>query len=551
MVFLLEICFIDKIKKSYTTKDDAWLISLNQNTVMGPSGIVESIDFDSLNFSVEDFNQFITDLDGRIIRLFGDSIDLDLSNELKKYFYIKLYNIFRFIKAKVIDDNFTISFDKKTDVVPQFSVLAGTNKESAYSFMHDLRDSFYPLVAIIFPKESSAGFFSSGLMFKLKVRTFLLFFATVLNYLKSIFRYFKLPVSNPINLSLSQETVFVVVRNRLQKDFFESRIANNPSLSAVHFCYLYGYFDKNRTLDGYNLVKFDFACFASVVFGFLNFIFKNWVSKGSINNAIKLELYSNFEHRYFNYNIEKFIDKKIHQVKSIVSLEMTGRHSYFIQKCCKERSVILNRFQVASIAELHVSRLTFYGNFWASDESSYRILNTNFPGQVCYENDLVPVIDVIKLKVDESRILFATQPYGIDDNVLIIRLILSVLPDGFHLIIRRHPRDSFDYQSAFSEVLYDSFEDVASIYSSRLVISKTSTILQSCIFLDVPFISVQIDDYSRSVNLSFLNKCPSRVVTNASDFVDALRSEIQECHPKVRYLKIPTLNSIRSSFEAL
>lgn len=551
MVVLLEIYFIEDINKFSAITENTWYVSLQNSMVIGPSGFTESIDFDSLSFDSDDFEIFLAGLDQRISEEWGKITELELSNELKKYFLIKLYNVQKFIKTISINSKFTIFFDKKVDKIPQLSILGGSNKESSFSFMHDLRHTFYPLLRLVFPHESHGGVPLNSLIFKLKIRTLLLFIATLLKYLKSSIHYKISSLRMSSQLNFDNKTVFVVIRNRLQKEYFESRIANNPSMSRVKFCYLYGYFDKYIISDGVSLVKFNTLNLTLVICNFFRFFFANLFCKSSINLAVQLELRSNFEHQLFNFNINNFIEKKNGEVRSLVSLEMTGRHSYFIQECCRKFSVILNRFQVASIAELHIKVLNFYGNFWASDESSYRILNARFSGQVSYDNDLVPILGFCEADIDKTRILFATQPYGIDDNILIVKTILSELPCDLGLIVRRHPRDRYDYQSDFPQLEYDTFNDISSIYSSILVISKTSTILQTCIFLDVPFLSVQIDEYSRKVDLAFLKSFPSRVVTSIPDFIEALKCEILHCPSKERVFNSPNLKKIKNSFEVL
>ncbi len=551
MVVLLVIYFVEDINKVSEVSENLLYVSLVQSKVMGPSGLAESIDFDSLSFDAEDFDIFLAEFEGRIFEEWGEITELTLSNELKKYFYIKLYNVYSFIKDATAGRKFSIFYDKKTDQIPQLTILAGNNKESSFSFMHDLRQSFYPFLRILFPQESHGDVLLNGFILKIKIRTFLLFLATLLKYLKSNLHFYSYSLGKKPQSKFDNKNVFVVIRNPLQKEYFENRIANNSSMSGINFFYLYGYFDSKTAFNGVSLIRFNLRSFASVVVGFCRFFFANLFCKSSIDLSIQLELWSNFEHQFLNFNIENFIKKNTRRVKSLVSMEMTGRHSYSIQECCRKYSVVLNRFQVASIAELHVYRLSFYGKFWASDESSYNILNTRFPGQISYDNDLVPSLDVSKISIDKTRVLFATQPYGIEDNILIVKTILSVLPTGFRLIVRRHPRDCYDYQSDFPELEYDTFDDIVSIYSSRLVISKTSTILQSCIFLDVPFISVQIDDYSRKVNLTFLRNHAGRVVSSIPNFIENLKSEIFLFHANERVLNIPNLINIKKSFAVL
>ena len=213
---------------------------------------------------------------------------------------------------------------------------------------------------------------------------------------------------------------------------------------------------------------------------------------------------SNFSHTYWNDINSLILDEQIYNETTVISFEMVGRHSRNIESICRARQINLHRFQVASIEPRHVAVISSYGKFWALDELTYQQLLKYFPNEISFDNYISPNLSLDKFKYSFNRILFATQPYGVEDNYKIISCLLEITTSDHQVVIRRHPRDTIDYKVRFPTVEYDNITDaIESIACSGIVLSKTSTILQDCYNLGVPYVAVLFDDFSRTLDLLF------------------------------------------------
>lgn len=468
------------------------------------------VDLDALDFPKEELDSFVRKL--RVMS--GDNEGGDNSNVLLneeiKYIYIRLYNLTQLIKKLTNSLDFKLHFDKKVFKTPSMTVLLGSNKESPKVFLHDLRDTLYPYVVLYYGK-SRCKYQSKLFDFNLYFRTVMIFLVTsVLCFAKIIFSILK--KNNVLKYekqSKYKNECFVFIRSPQQIKFLE-RIASSSSMKNINFI-IFKEFEGCQSFYGTDNLHFRRLSRNTHLLRFIKtftksiyLLFLTITSNNSISKNRTLEVISNFEHAFW-FDINSYILDNLCQRKiPLISLEMVGRHSRNIQSLCAAKQISLHRFQVASIEPRHVQQISFYGRFWTLDELSYKQLIKRFPNEVVFDNYISPSLNLSSLEYSPKRIVFATQPYGEKDNYKIISSLISVVEPSYQLVIRKHPRDNLDYKVMFPNIEYDLIVDsVESIACSGLVISKTSTILQDCYNLGVPYVAVLFDDYSRTLDLLF------------------------------------------------
>lgn len=100
------------------------------------------------------------------------------------------------------------------------------------------------------------------------------------------------------------------------------------------------------------------------------------------------------------------------------------------------------------------------------------------------------------LKNKKKLIVFAsectTEDYGNGTELETVQDILSIMPDTYQLAIKKHPRDSKNKYSRYSEfVINEEYSSVQVISASDIVISKSSMMLIEAALLGKPIISYQ------------------------------------------------------------
>lgn len=463
-------------------------------------------DLNSLDFGYEDIEKFYNDLksNDKFIDFFPEFDPL--INEFYKYVIIPLFNLTKFIDILSKESDFELIFDRKINKYPVLSILLGNNTESGKVFLHDIRDTIYPLLSLFYGNECCVN---KNILFDLKVffRTYIIFIVTVFKCTYQTAKLLFRDKKDCINVSeLHINSCVALVRSKSQIKNLR-RLAKNQSFNKkdIYVFSQINIMNKNENLKLIRLPLFIyFFAFVNVFFKTIFNLFTLFFVENSVVKYNNYELNFNFMHQYWNYLNKIFLDELKSKKSSVISFEMCGRHSQFHQKLCSDRLIPLHRIQVATIVPRHVKKLTFYGKLWAFDKFCYDELNSFFSNQISFDNYISPIIEQKNIDYSSKRILFATQPYGIADNFKIINILLSILDPTYNLVVRRHPRDFSDYQSFSHRIYYDDIDShIDSIVNSGLVVSKTSTILNECYNLNIPYISVLFDDFSRSVNLGF------------------------------------------------
>lgn len=191
-------------------------------------------------------------------------------------------------------------------------------------------------------------------------------------------------------------------------------------------------------------------------------------------------------------------------VKWVVSTEMTSRYAVvekMIMSSTPDTKLI--GLQVGSLGRILLPLEPVHDLFIAQSEAE-RVFLISIGGNVAYLGNYTLRKEAARFVAGGSKvknkILFLSQPYGEGDNKKIIKTIMNNKPEGFSLAIRPHPRDVINYQKMFPECEIDfGVSCEQSILSSFVVVGKTSTALNDCEDIGIPYRSVLLDPYSVSI----------------------------------------------------
>ncbi|WP_144393548.1 hypothetical protein [Pleionea sediminis] len=230
--------------------------------------------------------------------------------------------------------------------------------------------------------------------------------------------------------------------------------------------------------------------------------------------------------------LKRFLD--LGSYSRVYSLEMTSRYALIDACVTAKRDIELVGLQTISIGNLYVPKFPAQDLLFAKSRVDNLLL------QKLYKNARIEYIGSFTLsslvercdseELDKS-VIFYTQPYGINDNVNIVKSVLKELPDEWKLIIRNHPRDSYNYETISDRIALDTESFYLNgLIKARVVISKTSSILVEAIELQKKVIPVAIDAYSQSIIESIIgNSCKS------VNSLEALKEELLSAFQNVDY----------------
>lgn len=126
-----------------------------------------------------------------------------------------------------------------------------------------------------------------------------------------------------------------------------------------------------------------------------------------------------------------------------------------------------------------------------------------------------------------KHVLFATQPHEPDVNRLIIdTLVKAGAQQGFVTVVRKHPRDKENYQSGNSQqLIFDCNVDLyQQLAGADLVIARTSTILEECIYIGVPYLSCIFSEKDRAYSAEYLDPASGLVLSSAEQLAIELEA---------------------------
>jgi hypothetical protein len=126
-----------------------------------------------------------------------------------------------------------------------------------------------------------------------------------------------------------------------------------------------------------------------------------------------------------------------------------------------------------------------------------------------------------------NQVLFATQPHEPYVNRLIIdSLVKAGVQQGFVTVVRKHPRDKQDYHCGNSrQLIFDRSVDLYhQLAAADLVIARTSTILEECIYIGVPYLSCIFSEKDRAYSADYLEPTSGLVVNSSEQLTNELEA---------------------------
>lgn len=221
----------------------------------------------------------------------------------------------------------------------------------------------------------------------------------------------------------------------------------------------------------------------------------------------------------------------------VFSFEQVSPQAYFDHKELDGVSS-LSFIKSTLIQEIHMPCISWGRHFLVNDSSelslqNYSVLNNQ---SITYSGS-PKYTAILDLKKDTQKhmkqVLFATQPHEPEVNRSIVQaLIEQGKKQSFEVVVRKHPRDREAYQ--FDAGLGVVFDSNSSLYQqladSDLVISRTSTILEECIYIGVPYLSCLFSEKDRSYIAEYLSPTSGLVLNN----LDKLLIELEDYDSLVR-----------------
>lgn len=200
--------------------------------------------------------------------------------------------------------------------------------------------------------------------------------------------------------------------------------------------------------------------------------------------------------------LKDLLERNSH-IRKVFTSEMSSRYAVIEKVVTEGRSVSLIGLQFISIGNIVLPKFPLQKHLLTKSRSDYKILKSLYPsGAFCYVGNFLlttKFADIENLKIEKS-IIFYSQPYNIEDNIEIVKIILKTLPVDWKFYIRNHPRDSFNYSSISERIYIDSNKYYFDVFaSSSIVVSKSSSILVDSIEMGKVTIPVAFDSYTRSI----------------------------------------------------
>jgi hypothetical protein len=197
-------------------------------------------------------------------------------------------------------------------------------------------------------------------------------------------------------------------------------------------------------------------------------------------------------------------------LRYIFTSEVSSRYAV-IEKIAKRKSEAkLVGIQFISVGNIILPTFPVQDKFLAKSVVEYQILTSlyssrsiNYVGNFLLSNE----VQLLKSTVTKRTVIFYSQPYGHSDNLNIVKLVLSTLPENWKFLIRNHPRDNYDYSKISSLINLDKESHyLKELASSSIVISKSSSVLVEAIELKKITIPVALDNYTKGVIDSIIGK---------------------------------------------
>lgn len=206
----------------------------------------------------------------------------------------------------------------------------------------------------------------------------------------------------------------------------------------------------------------------------------------------------------------------------VFSFEQVSPQAYFD---CKALHKVADLYYVKStlIQAINIPCISWGKRFFVNDKSELNLGDCSYlnGSSVIYNGSpkYSAILDLKKtLPKRLKRVLFTTQPHEPDVNSLIIEALLKAgTRQGFETIVRKHPRDKGSYRNASGQgLVFDSNTDLyQQLADADLVVARTSTVLEECIYIGVPYLSCILSEKDSAYSAEYLNPVSGLVLIQA------------------------------------
>jgi hypothetical protein len=215
---------------------------------------------------------------------------------------------------------------------------------------------------------------------------------------------------------------------------------------------------------------------------------------------VAIESALDFERHVYSHMVEKLIIH--HNVKSMSTFEMVGKYHFTDYKTSLRNNLQSRQFQLYFLKNNYLPFRQLFseihaGNADIKNKIESKSITTN-------ENIRVELHDRNLKKLDRKDLsnvlLFATQPYDIESTIRFLKkLKFHIKENNYNILItlRIHPRDKKTHYGGLNIKFADSglsFIDLLYNLKPRLVLTRTSSIVDECKSLNIPFANIALSD---------------------------------------------------------
>lgn len=228
------------------------------------------------------------------------------------------------------------------------------------------------------------------------------------------------------------------------------------------------------------------------------------------------------------FNFQKLLRKRLAQ-GNVFSFEQVSPQAYLDNLLLSEHSD-LYFLKSTLIQNVSIPCICWGECFYVNDEAELSLKDYTYLNKSAVTYNGSPKYSALygikaKYSPQLGKIVFATQPHEASINQNIIDVLIRMKDElGFKVIVRKHPRDEVIYKLGCGyDILFDNNSDLYSqLADADIVVSRTSTILEECIYIGVPYISCLYSAKDRMYSAKYVSSNSNLVVTDVDTFISKL-----------------------------
>jgi hypothetical protein len=348
-------------------------------------------------------------------------------------------------------------------------------------------------------------------------------------------------LSLPNNLSVGGPKNFFIVRTQHQLNVAQNVIASlglkpedvvlveMESLSSV------GLVDSLRQ-SGYRVLS-PYSGLAGLVLSSVSLVRTYfWVIRIRMNEIVSRFSFEGVDYQLKDIMLDAAIQPQIFIYESLInklsrslgdsfrskvfSFEQVSPQAYYDNKALNHAADV---FFVKStlIQNIHMPCICWGDRFLVNDKSELSLSDYSYLNGTSVTYNGSPKYSAIlnlkkTLPKNAQCVLFATQPHEPDVNRLIIDTLTKIgAEQGFVTVVRKLPRDKAIYQDDSKQLVFDSRAGLyQQLADADLVIARTSTILEECIYIGVPYLSCLLSEKDCAYSAEYLDTASGLVLNS-------------------------------------